>query len=103
MGIRRLGRPPGFNFPIGLSGIITTTSNTVVDYLVVAGGSGAAARPRPFDAFGRRNAQPHAAGGGICHSPGCGPADEGICAHPPTQFRPCLQPEFFSSPQAACA
>ncbi len=38
MGIRRLGRPTGYNYPIGLSS--TSTSNTVVDYLVVAGGGG---------------------------------------------------------------
>ena len=37
MGIRRLGRPTGFNYPVGLS---VATSNTVVDYLVVAGGGG---------------------------------------------------------------
>ena len=35
MGIRRLGRPTGFNFPVGLG---VASSNTVVDYLVVAGG-----------------------------------------------------------------
>ena len=38
MGIRRLGRPTGFNFPVGLS---VASSNTVVDYLVVAGGGAA--------------------------------------------------------------
>ena len=38
MGIRRLGRPAGYNYPTGLSAIITETSNSVVDYLVVAGG-----------------------------------------------------------------
>ena len=37
MGIRRLGRPTGFNFPVGLS---IAFANTVVDYLVVAGGGG---------------------------------------------------------------
>ena len=35
MGIRRLGRPTGYNFPVGLSG---SPANTVVDYLVIAGG-----------------------------------------------------------------
>ena len=43
MGIRRLGRPAGYNYPTGLNGLTTTTSNTVVDYLVVAGGGGGGA------------------------------------------------------------
>ena len=40
MGIRRLGRPTGFNFPVGLS--VAIAANTVVDYLVVAGGGAGA-------------------------------------------------------------
>ena len=33
----RTSRPTGYKFPVGLSG---ETANTVVDYLVVAGGAG---------------------------------------------------------------
>ncbi len=36
MGIRRLGRPTGYNYPTGLS--VSTPANTTIDYLVVAGG-----------------------------------------------------------------
>ena len=36
--VGKLIRPNGYNFPVGLSGLIT--SKTVVDYLVVAGGGG---------------------------------------------------------------
>ena len=39
MGIRRLGRPAGYNYPVGLNAI---TAPLDVDYLVVAGGGGGA-------------------------------------------------------------
>jgi len=35
MGIRRLGRPTGFNFPVGLTQL--TQANNSIDYLVVGG------------------------------------------------------------------
>jgi hypothetical protein len=39
MGIRRLGRPTGFNYPVGLTAT-SFTGLSSVDYLVVAGGGG---------------------------------------------------------------
>ena len=42
MSIRRLGRPTGYNYPVGLSGT-GSAQLTAVDYLVVAGGGGGGA------------------------------------------------------------
>ena len=54
MSIRRLGRPTGFDYPVGLTQL--SSANTTIDYLIVAGGGGGSVNGYPSGVGGSAGA-----------------------------------------------